>query len=211
MYLPDWYSIRFTTLSNYYLIDWWCDIDLSLLACWFDLMFCYSYLTCEKPVDLNSHRQTNRLTKCASHKKNKNNKKCVASKFLSKIRKILPKMTTKIFLFRLFKLTPRFNYVLKWTWELIRMRALILHGVKSVHIWSFSGRYFPAFRFNTERYGVSLTHLKSVWKIISKISGKNTLTDSSWYHHINKLYCAIRIWKNSIFHSFLYDKDLRHE
>ena len=37
------------------LIDWWCDVDLSLFACWFGLRFCYSYLTWEKPVDSNSH------------------------------------------------------------------------------------------------------------------------------------------------------------
>ena len=30
------------------------------------------------------------------------------------------------------------------------------HCVKSVHIRSFSGPYFPAFGLNTERYGVSL-------------------------------------------------------
>ena len=28
--------------------------------------------------------------------------------------------------------------------------------MKSVHIWSFSGPYFPAFQLNTERYPVSL-------------------------------------------------------
>ena len=31
-----------------------------------------------------------------------------------------------------------------------------LHSVKSVHIWSFSGLYFPAFGLNMERYFVSL-------------------------------------------------------
>ena len=31
-----------------------------------------------------------------------------------------------------------------------------LHWVKIVCIWSFSGPHFPAFRLNTERYGVSL-------------------------------------------------------
>ena len=44
-YLPDCYSMRFTTLSNYYLIDWWCDIDFCLLACWILFRFCYSYFT----------------------------------------------------------------------------------------------------------------------------------------------------------------------
>ena len=32
----------------------------------------------------------------------------------------------------------------------------LLHCVKSVHIQSFSGPYFPTFGLNTERYGVSL-------------------------------------------------------
>ena len=31
-----------------------------------------------------------------------------------------------------------------------------LHCVKSAHIRSFSGPYFPAFELNTERYGISL-------------------------------------------------------
>ena len=30
------------------------------------------------------------------------------------------------------------------------------HCVKSVNIWSYSGRYFPAFGLNTERHGVCL-------------------------------------------------------
>ena len=32
------------------LIDWWCDVDLRLFAFWFELRFCYSYSTWEKPV-----------------------------------------------------------------------------------------------------------------------------------------------------------------
>ena len=40
--LPDCYPMRFTTLSNYYLIDW-CNVDFCLFACWFDFRFCYSY------------------------------------------------------------------------------------------------------------------------------------------------------------------------
>ena len=39
MYLPDCYSMRFPTLSNYYLIDWWCDVDFRLFACWLILGF----------------------------------------------------------------------------------------------------------------------------------------------------------------------------
>ena len=37
----------FTTLSNYYLIYSWCDVDFRLFSCWFDIRFCYSYLTWE--------------------------------------------------------------------------------------------------------------------------------------------------------------------
>ena len=48
--------MRFTTLSNYYFIDWWCDVDFRLFACWFNFRFCYSFLTWEKSVDSNSHR-----------------------------------------------------------------------------------------------------------------------------------------------------------
>ena len=32
----------------------------------------------------------------------------------------------------------------------------MFHCVKSVHIWSFSDPYFPAFELNTERYSVFL-------------------------------------------------------
>ena len=60
----------FTTLSNYYFIDWWCDVDFRLIACWFDFRFCYSYLTWETGgIELTSTNilvlQANRLTKCA--------------------------------------------------------------------------------------------------------------------------------------------------
>ena len=70
--LPDCYSMRFTTLSNYYLIYWWCDGDFRLFACWFYFRFNYSYLTWE--TDGLKHSltiilvlQANRPTKCASH------------------------------------------------------------------------------------------------------------------------------------------------
>ena len=36
------------------------------------------------------------------------------------------------------------------------MQILVAYCVKSVRIRSFSGRYFPTFGLNTERYGVSL-------------------------------------------------------
>ena len=62
----------FTTLSNYYLIDWWCNFDFYLFACWIDCEFCYSYMAWETSgLELASTiilvLQANRLTKCASH------------------------------------------------------------------------------------------------------------------------------------------------
>ena len=54
LYLPDCYSMRFTTLSNYHLIDWWCNVDFRLLACWFDFRF-FTTIWHQKPVDTNSH------------------------------------------------------------------------------------------------------------------------------------------------------------
>ena len=64
--------MRFTTLSNYYLIDWWCNFDFCLFACWIYFRFCYSYMTWETGgLELASTiilvLQANRLTKCASH------------------------------------------------------------------------------------------------------------------------------------------------
>ena len=35
-------------------------------------------------------------------------------------------------------------------------RVAVSHYVKSVHIWSFSGPYFPAFELNTEIFRVNL-------------------------------------------------------
>ena len=40
--------------------------------------------------------------------------------------------------------------------EFLRHVHEYTHYVKSVHIQSFSGPYFPEFGLNTERYGVSL-------------------------------------------------------
>ena len=48
--LPDCYSMRFTTLSNYHLIDWWWETGGFELASTITLVL-----------------QANRLTKCASH------------------------------------------------------------------------------------------------------------------------------------------------
>ena len=45
MCLPDCYSMRITTFLNYYWIDWWCNVDFRLIACWFEFRFHYSYFT----------------------------------------------------------------------------------------------------------------------------------------------------------------------
>ena len=42
--LPNCYSMRSTTLSNYYLIDWWCEVSFCLITWWFDTSFFYSNL-----------------------------------------------------------------------------------------------------------------------------------------------------------------------
>ena len=54
MCLPDCYSMRFTTLSNYHLIDWWCNV--CLFTWWIDSRFLLQRFWHWKPVDLNSHR-----------------------------------------------------------------------------------------------------------------------------------------------------------
>ena len=51
------------TLSNYHLIDWWCEVCFSLFTWWFDTRFLLQQSWYGKPVDSSSHR----LTKCASH------------------------------------------------------------------------------------------------------------------------------------------------
>ena len=45
-----------------------------------------------------------------------------------------------------------------------------LHWMKSVHIRSYSGPYFPAFELNTERYGVSLRIQSKCRKIRTRIT-----------------------------------------
>ena len=47
--------------------------------------------------------------------------------------------------------------------------------MKSVHIWSFSGPYFPAFGLNTERYSVSLRLQSECWKIRTTKTPKRAL------------------------------------
>ena len=46
----------FTTLSNYHLIDWWCEVCFSLFTWWFDTRFLLQQSWYGKPVYLNSHR-----------------------------------------------------------------------------------------------------------------------------------------------------------
>ena len=45
----------FTTLLNYHLIDWWCDVCFSLCTWWFDTRFFLQQSWYGKPVDSNSH------------------------------------------------------------------------------------------------------------------------------------------------------------
>ena len=53
--LPDWYSMRFTTLSNYHLIDWLMMQCLFVyLMIWFEVFVTAFWH--RKPVNLNSHR-----------------------------------------------------------------------------------------------------------------------------------------------------------
>ena len=72
LHLPHCYSMRFTTLLNYHLIDWWCNVNFVYLLDDLILGFCYSNLTQE--IDEFELASTpvlwaNQLTKCASHKK----------------------------------------------------------------------------------------------------------------------------------------------
>ena len=69
----------------------------------------------------------------------------------------------------------------------------VLHCVKSIHIWSFSGPYFLAFGLKTERYSVSLHIQYECGKIRTrKTPNKNTLhavlhSSLSYYSFISEL------------------------
>ena len=58
--------------------------------------------------------------------------------------------------------------------------------VKSVHIWSYSSPYFPAFGLNTERHGVSLRFQWKCGKIWARITPNtdtfHTVRNFSFYH-----------------------------
>ena len=58
LYLPDYYSMRFTSLSNYHLTDWWCDVSffVCLFTWWFDSSFFVTPIWDGKQVEWNSHR-----------------------------------------------------------------------------------------------------------------------------------------------------------
>ena len=45
-----------------------------------------------------------------------------------------------------------------------------IHCLKSVHIWSYSGPYFPAFGLNMERYSASLNIQSKCRKIRTRIT-----------------------------------------
>ena len=71
LYLRDCYPMRFTTLSSYHLIDWWCDVNFFVYLMMIP-GFCYSNLTQETSgLELASTitllLQANWPTKCASH------------------------------------------------------------------------------------------------------------------------------------------------
>ena len=54
LYLPDCYSMRFTTLSNYHLIDWWCEVSFCFVYSIFGTRFLLQQSWYGKPVDSNS-------------------------------------------------------------------------------------------------------------------------------------------------------------
>ena len=67
--------MRFTTLSNYHLADWWCDVNSFCLLDDLILSFCCSNLTketggLELALTITLELQANQLTKCASHPHN---------------------------------------------------------------------------------------------------------------------------------------------
>ena len=65
---------------------------------------------------------------------------------------------------------------------------ILYHCVKSVHIRSYSGPYFPTFGLNTERYGVSIRIESYCGKI--KIPTRITLnTDTFCAVHSRLIFC----------------------
>ena len=46
----------------------------------------------------------------------------------------------------------------------------MMHGAKSVRIWSYSGPHFPACGLNTDRYGLSIRIQSKRWKMRTRIT-----------------------------------------
>ena len=68
----------------------------------------------------------------------------------------------------------------------------ILHCVKSVRIWSYSGLHFPAFALNTERYSVSLRIQSKCWKIPTRI----TPNTGTFYTRLEVPFIKISVYFN---------------
>ena len=58
----------------------------------------------------------------------------------------------------------------------------VLHYVKSVRIWNFSGPDFPAFGLNTERYALSLLSQSECGKIWTR----KTLNGNTFHAVVNR-------------------------
>ena len=72
LYLPDCYSMRFITLLNYPLIDWWCNVIFCLFPWWFDSRVLLQQFDTwnqwtRTRIDYCPCITRNQLTKCASH------------------------------------------------------------------------------------------------------------------------------------------------
>ena len=74
--------------------------------------------------------------------------------------------------------------------RIITIDSITLHCVKSVHIWSYSGPYFPAFGLNTERYGISLRIQSECGKIRNRIT-PNTDTIYTVLNKTSEYLCAV--------------------
>ena len=52
---PLVFTMIFTALSNYHLIDWWCDVNFCLFNWWFNSRFLFLSIWHGKTVDSSSH------------------------------------------------------------------------------------------------------------------------------------------------------------
>ena len=71
-----------------------------------------------------------------------------------------------------------------------------LHSVKSVHIRSFSGLYFPAFGLNTVRYFVSLRIQSECRKIQARKNSKYEQFSATWTADIRGVRSVFRTQSN---------------